>query len=379
MTSGVTIGKRVTGDDVAKGYVPTNALEGTLRTRRQLMQNPIARKSRMPFRDGMATGRHRGPQYTESPEFNFGSQVGGRIGQLKAKGVSKGAGRFKDAVAAAPKVPGRTARSTRDWWRGDVERGVTPARGAGSTKDALSRLARRPVEKGFGRQSVAPKLARRMPAAGTNGRRFATGDQNSTKIIGKGEVAKFNPMEAFHAFRGGSKAGLMGLKPKAILPSSRIGSLSPAGTKALNAGEKTGAFVRTNRKPLAIGAGVTGGVGAGYELSKAHGDPEDARYARLGALSAGAGIGAGAAGYHAAKGPVKVHQLLRDKNMRGALSAKAAQPGTKKELQALLRLLGNGHPPTLLGRKQAVLGAGSLGLAGLSVGAARQASDRRWN
>lgn len=216
------------------------------------------------------------------------------------------------------------------------------------TRRGAAEIRRRGIAKGITRQGVLPVLARRLPAAGRNGRRIITGKSIGTKAklflkptkkvvaaqipkqyggvtnirpggrmpglnIGKADVEKFSPTGAFRsllatgrAAAGGAKAGLAGMKPASILPSAQTAS---HGT-AVGRGAKVGGFAATRPGATAGiigGSAAAAGVGTGYALhrnvgkadllSKRRYDPEDERRQQRGVMTGAAGVtGLGALG-----------------------------------------------------------------------------------
>lgn len=281
-----------------------------------------------------------------------------------------------------------------------------------------------------------PRIARIAPAAGRGGRRIITGDTNGNKIIGKlyseyrhgpggkteyrdddgnryfdktknhkrqpvpgKQVQQFSIGHTTYgkgvgSFFGGLKQGArnfgtgvgMGLGKVKVPGASSAGKARDYGTQAGlfagDVGSKVGGSkvfqaVNSNRKLTAYSVG--GGAVGGYALAKAHGDSEDARYYRLGAVS---GASAAGAGYYGNK--FVGTQRRRNARMKSAATQAdihdilTNRPGTDEGVKGLLQGAKNGKA-VLLDAKQLKRGGAALGLAGLAVGAGRKASDRRWN
>lgn len=171
-----------------------------------------------------------------------------------------------------------------------------PLAAAVGDKDASRLLAVRRLQKtkgnvkvlgkGFSQQSVAPKLARKIAAAGRGANRVLTGDKQ-TGVIGKGVLA-----DVAMAMRGAQ--GPASQKASGAVAGVRAARLKPA-TTAATAGI----------------AGAAGGYGANKGVSKRRFDPEDERRHRQG-LYAGAGLtgGAVATGY-GVRGTARDTQALR--------------------------------------------------------------------
>lgn len=306
------------------------------------------------------------------------------VGKRLTDDISKGASPFGGAAAAR-------AKHTKDLKQLQAagkkpKRALTGAEQADLQATHTQRFPRR-VEKGMLRQSVAPRLARKKPAAGTGGRRFVTGDQNSVKIIGKGAFSG-----AFRQVRGtasGFKAGVTG-KPKTAGPLSN----------EFLTGQKAGAYTLTNKKPLAIGAGLGGTTVAGYSaLNKRHGDPEDARQARLGAASAASAIGGAGLGAYALRdaqamtrvaraGQVPINPKSKGSRRAGTTRQVVEFEGPKGQplargrivdqrlVHAADRLPKSGYA---ISRRGGAAGVGGLALLGGAEALRRKATERRWN
>lgn len=279
------------------------------------------------------------------------------------------------------------------------------------------------IAKGIIRQSVAPTQARVNPTASVKPRVPLMAKPVAQAVIGK---AGFG--EGFKAFRAATGAGRAGMKAKAVLPSARTAGVS---RHVVSAGEKVGqGMAAAERNPLATGV-VAGSVGGGglvamrrnnEGVAKAHGDPEDARYARLGAGATALGLGGAASAVEGGRRVVrdtraerrtlsrlpklnpgfepqhnaglwrrkgkdgKPQNLLRNptpEELRGAQRAFDLEHGQWEERKGVARQLENLRGKHLRGavvhgRPAAFLGGGALAVGGAEA-LRRKISDRRWN
>lgn len=274
------------------------------------------------------------------------------------------------------------------------------------------------IGKAVGGPRVLPKLARVNP--NRSHRRIVTGEvQNERRIVGKAdEVSKAGLGALFRTSSAGYKQGRTFestgklVKPKASIGDTAAFKKSPAMQNALKAGQ----YVGYHRKPIAVGGAAVGAGGTAYGLSKAYGDPEDARYARLGAATALQGAGGLAAiGYGGARiardtretrrayrslpnikvgnPPGKVPQQKRggDGKMRALTDAekKAAQADYDQRLaefhqrgsadRAVSQLRGKTNRAAVVRGRPAAAIAGGLALLGGAEATRRRATERRWN
>lgn len=255
------------------------------------------------------------------------------------------------------------------------------------------------VEKGIIRQSVAPVQARVNPTATLRPRIPLTAKPVTRAIIGKAgvlETARLVPK----ALKGGWKLGTgsklkTGLKDAATLNSSKT-------LQSIGGASK---WAAQNRGAAGLSAGVVGGsvIGAGLarrdDVDKAYGDPEDARYYRLGigsaALGAGGAAGLGYAAHDARKtsqiaragSPFGVHAGMKNSILVSIPKEEVERvAGSRKQATAHLinpkavhradRLARNGLAIT---RRGALAGAGGLAALGGAEVLRRRAHERRYN
>jgi hypothetical protein len=248
------------------------------------------------------------------------------------------------------------------------------------------------VSKGVLRQSVAPTQARVNPTATMKPRIPLVAKPVTRAVIGKAgifETARLVPK----ALKGGWKVGTgsklkAGLKDTATLNSSRTLQRVGGASK----------WAAQNRGAAGLSAGVVGGsvIGAGLahrDVEKAHGDPEDSRYYRLGMGSAALGAG-GVGGLEYARRDVKRSTRLARggspmavqnlKHGKVQLVAFESEPGKKvtgrilnpKMLATGQRLARNGYGIT---RRGAAVGAGGLAALGGAAAMHQRAHERRYN
>lgn len=255
------------------------------------------------------------------------------------------------------------------------------------------------VEKGALRQSVAPKQARVNPTATMRPRIPLVARPVSRAVIGKAglmETARLVPK----ALKGGWKVGTggklkAGLKDTATLNSSRTLQRVGGASK----------WAAQNRGAAGLSAGVVGGsvIGAGLahrDVEKAHGDPEDSRYYRLGIGSAALGAG-GAGGLAYAGRDVKassklarsgsafgVHNLknvtlvsfdndkLKDAEGKGGRARAEGKILNPRMVHTADRLARHGYGIT---RRGALAGAGGLAALGGAAALHQRAHERRYN
>ena len=153
------------------------------------------------------------------------------------------------------------------------------------------------VAKGLTRQSVAPTLARVRPMAGGRGRRILTGDQNSSKIIGKADVEKLFLGGGLPALKAAATGGLSAVKTGVKAGSGTATALASPAAKPLRMAQAVGTKVgqglgaaQANPMAAGLGAGAVGGAGLNSlarrkptqpapppSIAKRRYDPEDER------------------------------------------------------------------------------------------------------